>query len=235
MFSVNENTSILRKSVLVGVFCFFQFAIQAQTTSFLIHDIPACKTTSDQISPLVGLRLGMTPAEASVGFGRSVTGRPIRSEIMKVVVTYSGKTNVEKSTKESIGEEEYSYYPQENTNLGGIYLKFWNERLYKIVFNFDKRDLQWENSTVTDYTAAIADKFGVPRDGWKDGSLTCDGFNIVANESGVGVQITIADINAISQIKSQAEKTIAFEAKQLGPPPATADPPNKPVLKRHPL
>jgi hypothetical protein len=198
----------------------------------------ACSLTKDESPALLGLKLGMTPSEVSNVLGRNISARDILTKILVKKITKDGVVvQNELSTKSYIGEKEYAYYPHNDSNVGSIYLRFWDKSLYTVALDYDPRDFDW--STQRSDSQVIAEKLGLPFDYWEGSRLACSDFYVDAARTSDGVCIELTDSVTKDKLKIIAEKTISDEANLLGPaptlrkkePPALKNKIDPPVLK----
>lgn len=198
------------------------------------NPIPCTQKVDESPAPL-GVKLGMTAAEAGKTLGRIVNPRPARSTIRYTQTRMSGEKRIEERiTAESIGEGLFAYYPYEEDNRGALYLRFWREKLYTIVLEYDARDFIQTPSN--EHTTPFVKKFQLPNVGWDGMTLKCDGFYFAGTVTKNGIQIELTDSQAKEEIRNEAEKVIESQWRTLRPSDFDqADPSGKgypPVLKR---
>jgi hypothetical protein len=218
----------MRSSLLITMLACLSSVALSQAPSDRV-ELSTCTLTLDHSPVILGLKLGSSPSESSFAIGRAVISRDIRSKI-RVSRTVAGGAPVvtEQATRHSIGETEFSYYPSSDTNVGSIYLRFWKNRLFTVLLDFDQRDFGGEPGSES---IAVAKRLGVPPAGWQENRLECDGFyvNLVRREKSIQVELTDSLIK--EEIKKLAEETIALEARWLPVPVSNTVEP-RPTLKR---
>jgi len=175
----------------------------------------SCTVPIEQSPSPQGLRLGMTISESTFVLGRQVKARHVNSKLQISETMSDGAVRQrENTTRYSIGEEEFAYYPRADSNIGSLYLRFWKDRLYTILLDYDIRDFEWK-SAITSH--AIAKKFSLQTNGWQGTKLVCEGFYLRAVKSEKSVQIEITDSKVKSEIREEAEKAIVADYKKLWP------------------
>jgi hypothetical protein len=184
----------------------------------------------------LGLELGMTVEEVSRVLGRRVVPKGIVSSIRETRIGVGGEEETKvRETEAFLGEDEYSYYPQRDTNIGSLYLRFWSGRLYTVLLTFDDRDLEWRPDEKT--TQTVARKLGLPVDGWNGNTLECIDFYTRFVRSDGGVEVETTDLATKNTIKAKAERSLHDSELLRGSRPKLRGPeepkknPNRPLLK----